>query len=251
MGMHDGHRCRMKQRFLRYGLASFDDHNILELLLFYAIPRQDTNLVAHRLIKTFGSLAAVFEAPAEALMEVEGVGENAATLLRLIPECAQRYLMDKSEIGEIITSSADAGKFLIPRFLNSRQEEVYMICLDAKMKMIDCHAVGAGGANHAYVEISTVVRWALMQNAAAVILAHNHTSGIAIPSREDESATRRLQEALSLLGITLVDHIVVAGDDFVSMADNGFLAKKNPYALPADEKDESILQNSCKTPNNM
>ncbi len=228
MGVHDGHRSRMKKRFLRHGLDNFDDHNVLELLLFYAIPRRDTNQLAHRLMETFGSLAGVLEAPVEALTMVEGVGESAATLLRLIPECAQRYLLAKNEVGEILATSEAAGKFFIPRFLGSSTEVVYMACLDAKLKVIDCRPVGSGGMSHAHVEVGAVVGHAILQKASAVILAHNHTSGIALPSREDETATRRLQEALALVGITLVDHIVVAGDDFVSLSDNGFLERAYP-----------------------
>ena len=225
MGVNDGHRNRMKRRFLRQGLDKFDDHNVLELLLFYAIPRKDTNKLAHKLMETFGSLDAVFEAAPEALMAVDGVGENAATLLRLIPECAQRYLLAKNEVGQILATSEEAGRFFIPRFMNSRNEMVFLACLDAKLKVIDCRPIGSGGMNHAHVEVRSAVHLALFQNASAVILAHNHTSGVALPSREDERATRQLQAALNLVGITLVDHIIVAGDDFVSLSDNGFLER--------------------------
>lgn len=225
MGIHDGHRVRMKQRFLRHGLGNFDDHNVLELLLFFAIPRQDTNKLAHRLMDTFGSLDAVFEAAPEALMAVDGVGENAAAILHLVPECAQRYLLAKNDVGQILATSEAAGRFFIPRFMNSRNEMVYLACLDAKLKVIDCRSIGSGGTSHAHVDVRAAVHLALLQNASAVILAHNHTSGIALPSKEDENATRNLQAALALVGITLVDHIVVAGDDFVSLSDNGFLER--------------------------
>lgn len=225
MGVHDGHRNRMKRRFLRHGLDNFDDHNVLELLLFFAIPRQDTNKLAHRLMDTFGSLDAVFEAAPEALMTVEGVGESAATILHLVPECARRYFLAKSDMGQILASSEAAGKFFIPRFMNCSTEKVYLACLDAKLKVIDCSPIGSGGMSHAHVDIQAALHRAVLLNASAVILAHNHTSGIALPSKEDENATRCFQAALELVGITLVDHIVVAGDDFVSLSDNGFLER--------------------------
>lgn len=223
MGLHDGHRERMKRRFLRHGLASFDDHNVLELLLFYAIPRRDTNALAHRLMDTFGTLDAVFGADAEMLMSVEGMGENAAALIRLVPETARRYLMAKSEVGEILLDAESAGRFFLPRFINCRNETVYLACLDAKMKVLDCRALSSGSVNSAHVDVRGIVQMALLQNASAVILAHNHTSGIALPSREDETATLQVQQALKLVGVELLDHIIVAGDDFVSLADNGLL----------------------------
>lgn len=223
MGLHDGHRERMKQRFLRHGLTNFDDHNVLELLLFYAIPRRDTNVLAHRLMDTFGSLEAVFEADAEALMAVEGIGENAAALIRLVPEATKRYLMAKSEIGDILLDAEAAGQYFLPRFINCRTETVFLACLDAKMKVLDCRPLSSGSVNAAHVDVRAIVQMALLQNASAVILAHNHTSGIALPSREDELATIQVQQALKLVGVELLDHIIVAGDDFVSLADNGLL----------------------------
>lgn len=224
----EGHRDRMKQRFLDHGLDNFNDHNVLELLLFFAIPRRDTNALAHELMDRFGSLAGVFEAEPEALMTVPGVGEKAATLLHLVPEAARRYLMDKSETGTVLASSAAVGAYFIPRFINSWTEQVYMACLDAKLKVIHCSCLNAGSsAVSARVDVRTVVQTAILKNATAVVLAHNHTSGIAIPSPEDEYVTRQVEQALSLVGVTLLDHIIVAGDDFVSLADNGLLRKEN------------------------
>lgn len=220
----EGHRERMRGRFLRHGLDNFDDHNVLELLLFFAIPRRDTNALAHRLIERFGSLSGVFEAEPQALMTVAGVGEKTAALLHLVPEAARRYLMDKTEPGLILATSEAVGEYFLPRFLNCREERVYMACLDAKLKVIHCRDLSTGSSTvSARFDVRTVVQSALLQNASAVVLAHNHTSGIALPSPEDETATRQVQQALELVGVTLVDHIIVAGDDFVSLADNGLL----------------------------
>lgn len=223
MGVHDGHRERMKQRFLRHGMDNFDDHNILELLLFFAIPRQDTNEVTHRLMETFGSLDAVFEADTEALMAVEGIGTNAAVLIRMIPDVTKRYLIAKNKLGDILRDSEAAGRYFLPRFINCRTETVILACLDAKMEVLDCRPVGNGSVNSAHIDVRNIVQMALLQNASAVILAHNHTSGIALPSHEDELATIQVKRALKLVGVDLVDHIIVAGDDFVSLADNGLL----------------------------
>ena len=213
----------MKQRFLRYGLSGFDDHNILELLLFYALPRRDTNLIAHRLLDTFGSIDGVFEASPEALMNVEGVGENAAVLLHLVPEAARRYRIAKETPGTILGSVDDAGRYLVPLFMNARGETLYLICLDPKRRVISCSMLGSGGPTFVSINVRQIAETALMQNAASVILAHNHPNGFALPSAEDRAVTTQILNALRVLNIELVDHIIVAGEDFVSMAESGML----------------------------
>lgn len=220
---HGGHRARMKQRFLEHGLDNFNDLNVLELLLFYAIPRQDTNEIAHRLLDRFGSFSAVLEATIEELREVPGVGENAATLLKLIPQIDRRYMISKTEERPQIRSSAQAGKILIPRFRYAREEIVYLLCLDSRNMLISCEEIGRGTLGEANVSVRAIVEMALKRNAAAVILAHNHVDGFAIPSHADQHATRQIYDALKLVGIMMADHIVVAGDDFVSFADSGLL----------------------------
>lgn len=224
MGVHDGHRDRMKKRFVRHGLDNFDDHSVLELLLFYGIPRKDTNEIAHRLIAHFGSLPAVFEARYEELLRVEGIGENAAALLSLIPQVYRRYQIAKADDNRTIHTSEDAGRHLLPRYLYAREEIVYLMCLDAKSRLICLKEIGHGSLNEATVSIRTIVETALAQNAAAVILSHNHVDGFALPSREDEMTTYRIRDALLLVGITLADHIVVCDGEFTSFADSGMLS---------------------------
>jgi DNA repair protein RadC len=220
--LHSGHRTRMKKRFLEYGLENFDDHNALELLLFYAKPRGDVNPLAHRLIDHFGSFAAVFDAPFEELCAIDGVGESTALLIKLIPQIGGRYRVSKDNFNNILDSSEKAGHFLVPRFYAARDEEVYLICLDAKCKVITCKRLFKGEVNSTNISIRKIVETALTANATSVILAHNHTSGIAIPSREDCEVTRRIAVALNTVDIIFADHIIVADDDFVSMADSGF-----------------------------
>ncbi|MFB0920599.1 MAG: DNA repair protein RadC [Oscillospiraceae bacterium] len=223
MGVHDGHRERMKQKLLEQGLDVFDDHNVLELLLFYSVPRKDTNPLAHELLNTFGSLEAVFEAPAEELAKVSGIGENSVALLKLIPEVSRRYNMDKNRFDNILDSSKKAGQFLASRYMYERDEVVYVICLDAKCKVICCKELFRGVANSAEISTRKIAELALAKNATSVIISHNHTSGIALPSREDEITTKKLKTALASMGIALSDHIIVADGDFVSMADSGLL----------------------------
>lgn len=222
-GIHDGHRDRLRERFREHGLDNFSDINVLELMLCYAIPRRDVNPLAHRLLDTFGSLHGVFEASPEALAQVEGVGENTMILIRLIPQLSRRYQISRQSEQDMLSSSERAGAFLAPRFLYEREEVILMACLDSSCRVITCREVGRGEPNSAVLSVRRVVETALSQNSTSVILAHNHTSGIAVPSQEDVNTTKRIAEALDMVNIHLTDHIVVADDDFVSMADSGML----------------------------
>jgi DNA repair protein RadC len=214
----------MKKRFLEHGLDNFDDHTVLELLLFYALPRGDVNPLAHRLMDQFGSLAAVFDAPVDELTKVEGVGENTAVYIKLLPQMGRRYMLSRSRFDDILDSTKKAGDYLVPCFFGERDEVVYMVCLDAKCKVLGCKRLFRGSVNSAAVSIRKIVENALQYNSTSVIIAHNHTSGIAVPSREDYETTRRIGAALAAVDITLTDHIIVADDDFVSLADTGFFA---------------------------
>ena len=224
MGVHDGHREKMRRRFLETGLDSFAEHEALELLLFYAIPRRDTNALAHRLLDHFGTLDAVLSAPVEELMRMDGIGENAAVLLKLAPRVVQKArLSANKEI--IINSTEKAGEFLLERFRGEKNEVIYQLCLDRKGKLLTCRRLNEGGADSSELNIRRLVENALLVSASAVILSHNHPSGIALPSSEDYATTARVQTALEMVGVVLVDHIIVADDDFVSMADSGMLKR--------------------------
>ena len=221
--IHDGHRERLRNRFRDHGLDNFSDSNVLELLLCYVIPRRDVNPVAHELLETFGSLHGVFDARTEELSKVRGVGENAALLLSLIPQISRRYQLSLREKPLAVLNSKDAGEILVPRFLHEREEVVFMLCMDAAHRVLCCREVCRGEANATELSIRRVVEMALLQNSANVVLAHNHPSGFAIPSQEDITTTRQIAHALEMVNICLFDHLIVSGDDFVSMRDSGLL----------------------------
>ena len=216
--IHKGHRERLKQRFLEEGLDNFTDFQVLELLLFYAIPRQDTNPIAHALMDHFGSLSQVLDAPVEELKKVEGIKGNAATLLALVTQLCRYYQVDSAQRVEILQSLDACGAYLLPRFFGRVRETVFLLCLDAKCKVICCKEIGEGSVNAASISIRKVVEMALNTNATSVILAHNHPSGLAFPSEEDVLTTKRLYAALQAVDVVLADHIVVADGDYVSMA---------------------------------
>ena len=230
MSIHDGHRQRLKQRFAEQGLDSFTQYQALELLLFYIIPRQDTNELAHRLLDRFGSFAQVLDADAEELQAVKGIGENAATYLKLFPAVARYYLEDKTRLDDqpLLTTEA-CGKYLMPKFLGRSNETVYLLCLDAKGKAICCRMVGEGGINSAGVPVRRIVEIALAAKATTVVLARNHPSGIALPSAEDVSATQRVATALAAVDVILADHLVIADDDFTSMVQSGYYRPGMPW----------------------
>lgn len=222
MSIHEGHRQRLKDRFRREGLDNFDELYVLELLLFYCIPRKDTNSIAHRLLDQFGSLTAVLEASPEELEKVEGINTSASTFLSLITQVGRYYQVRRAEPGDILRTSDQCGNYLMPYFFGRDTETVFMLCLDAKCKVICCKKVGEGNVNSANIPIRRVVEMALSANATSVVLAHNHPSGLALPSADDVQTTLRVSAALETVEITLADHIVVCGDDFISMAQSQY-----------------------------
>ena len=225
MGVHDGHREKMKKRFLEGGLDHFADHEALELLLFYAIPRRDTNELAHRLIDRYGSLDAVFSAPAEDLMRVDGIGEHAAALIKLVPRMVQKSRLAAVRRETVLSDVDRMGEYLLERFRGEKNEVIYQLCLDRKGKLLSCRRLNEGGVDSSELNIRRLVENALLASASLVVLAHNHPSGIALPSQEDYVTTDRVAEALEVVGIRLLDHIIVADDDYVSMAASGVLKR--------------------------
>jgi len=218
--MHEKHRQRVRERFKKESLDNFSDHNVLEFLLFHSIPRRDTNETAHRLMNAFGSLSGVLEAPIEELCKIDGIGENSAILINLIPQICRRYLDDKHDVGEIIDSTEKAGGFFMHKYIGRKDEMVSMLCLDNKCRVQHWVVVSEGTVNAAEVSVRKVLEHALRQSATSVIVCHNHPSGLALPSGEDLVTTRKIEDALASVGINLMDHIIIADNDFISLADS-------------------------------
>lgn len=222
MSVHDGHRKRMKQRFLEEGLDHFTDVQVLELLLFYCIARQDTNPIAHRLLEHFGSLSQVLEAPVEELCKVEGIGENTAVFLRLVTQVGRYYLTDRASKARILPTLESCAKYLQSFFFGRNVETVFLLCLDAKCKMLCCKKISEGDVNSTSLSVRKVVETALNVNASSVVLAHNHPGGMAIPSGEDIQTTMRIAAALQSVDVHFIDHILITDDDYVSLAQSGY-----------------------------
>ena len=216
---HEGHRARLRARFEETGLAGFQPHEILEMLLFYAIPRRDTNELAHRLMDTFGSLHHVLEAPHQELIRVEGMTENAATLLRFSSALLAEYYEDKYAVGTILNTTEDLSNLLLPRYMGLQNETVYLVCMDSKRMLLNCSPVCFGSVDASAITPRLILQRALLYNATVVVLAHNHPSGLAVPSQADINATMELVQILRSADIRLWDHLVFGGDDCVSMRD--------------------------------
>ncbi len=226
--VHGGHRDRMRRRYLEQGLEGFNDHEALELLLFYAIGRTDVNPLAHRLMERFGSFRGVLDADPAELTEVEGVGQSAALLLRLIKDMNRRYLLDvqSAEKRLHLKKPEAAGRFFLPYFYGLREERVYAAFLDDKLLLLGCRLLSEGGISAAPVSLRKLVEAVIREKATCVILAHNHPTGQAVPSVEDREATAKIAAALESVQIRLLDHIIVAANEYVSMADCGYFQGK-------------------------
>lgn len=196
---------------------------MLELLLYYAIPQRDTNPIAHALIERFGSLQAVLSAPAEELMEVPYIKEKAAVLIRLAPALYQRVLMSGEDCEVILDTRERIGEFFRRLFMVHASEVMYQLCLDGKGKKKGLYKLGEGDLGSVGLNIRQIMENTLRSKAVMVVLAHNHPSGVALPSHDDKVATRMVREALETMGVRLVDHVIVADNDYVSMAESGLL----------------------------
>ena len=221
--IHSGHRQRLKERFLKEGLAGFNEINALELLLFYCVPRKDTNDLAHRLLNHFGSFDKVIDATQEQLEQVDGVGPQVSAFLSMLPQLSRYYHnIKKNRKDAIMSNINDCGDFMLPKFMNQRNEMVYLLCMDAKRKVLSCDFIGEGSVNSANVPVRRIVETALNAGASVAVIAHNHPSGLALPSGEDVQTTKLLARALRTVDVILSDHLVFADNEFVSLAQSGY-----------------------------
>lgn len=215
--VHEGHRERMRNKYVNKGIEVFEQHEILEMLLFYAIPRKNTNDIAHRLLEACGSLSAVFDAPIDILMQ-QGLSYNAAVLLHMIPDLSRAYQSDKFDNEEKIITDENIGKKMVHLFAGKNEECVYAFFLDAKGKEKYSGIISKGDASSAPLFSKDIVSIAARCKAVTVIIAHNHPSGVAFPSRADLEATADIADALDTIGIHLADHIIVADRDYMSLS---------------------------------
>ena len=210
--LHAGHRERMRQKFTdNHDGAHFPDHELLELLLYYAVPRKDTNETAHRLMEEFGTLEKVLDAERDRLTAVDGVKNNTAVLIALVREIAKRYTAAKTEENgdlPVFDTPEKIAAFLRPRYIGVQVERAYLLLFDNAMHMLDFRHLGDGEVSKVLLSVRQIAEYAFRKHAAQVVLAHNHPGGIAVPSGEDLALTRRVSQALQLLDIPLLEHFI-------------------------------------------
>lgn len=222
--IHANHRERVRELFLENGFNGFSDHNILEMLLFYSIPKKDTNVTAHRLINEFGSLKGVLDAPVELLSQVSGVGKYTATYLSMIGWTSKRYFHRGNEVSLSCDDREEVSEYIKMRFTSETEECTFVLSFSADGSFLNCNKTSVGGVTFVNMDKRAVIEAVIKNNAVFIILAHNHPGGVAAPSSDDVKATAELSRLLSAVGVRLYDHIIVAGDEAFVMSQNAKFA---------------------------
>jgi DNA repair protein RadC len=220
---HLGHRQRLRQRFLDGGADALPDYELLELILFLAIPQRDTKPLAKQLLARFGGFAAVMNADLSALIAVDGVKEGTATTLKLIEAAARR--LAKTELIErpVIDAWEKLVDYCRVNLAHLPRERLHLLFLDRKNAVVASETQGIGTVDHAPIYPREVARRALELNATAVIMVHNHPSGDPSPSPADIEATRKVAAALKAIGVTLHDHLIVGRNGHASLRSAGLM----------------------------
>ena len=221
--IHKGHRERVRDCFMEEGLDSFKDHEVLELLLFYCVRQKDTNELAHRMLKEYGTLHDLLEAHPRDIARRCGVSINTATLISLCVPLARRYMKRKWGNRPVLNSSSRAGEYALSLFAGRVYEAFFAICLDSQNRVNHAALVHEGTINEAPVYPRIIVETALRHKANSVILAHNHPGGSLKPSVADIEVTKKIYSALLPISIRVVDHIIIAGERYTSFAEQGIM----------------------------
>ena len=221
--VHAGHRRRMRKRFIGQGFQGMEQHEVLEMLLYYGIPRKDTNLTAHRLLDRYGSFAKVCDTPVDVLQRDFGLTEAAAVLIKMVPELARVYA--ETKFSKPYIDKDTAVEVLRPKFIGATVEKVAIALSDANDRLILCDVVAEGSLSATESPVRKIVDLARRHNAKYVYLAHNHPSELCAPSRQDLETTRVISETLNSIGVMLVDHIVFTSTDHFSIRSYKHFAK--------------------------
>lgn len=222
--LNEGHRGRLRERFRKEGgFDSFQDHEILELLLTYGSPRKDTKDLAKQLLRLFGSLKGVFETPAQQLMKVDGLGEVQATLLGMMMPMARKLRQCEMESPRQIANRRELEHYCTGMLMGKRIEEFWVICVNAQCRVLGQQMISTGSLSEVSAYPRLVMEAVLNFNAHSVFFCHNHPGGTCGPSPEDIATTLQLQRMLSSVDVLVLDHLIVAGSNTYSMAQHGDL----------------------------
>ncbi len=240
--MHEGHRQRLTNRFINEGFEGFAEHEILEFLLFFALPRVDTNTIAHRLIKSFGSLSGVLEADAKDLERVSGIGKKASAFLTMLPCAFRAYEHSKMGKKPSIISIKDACDFARTLLFGKPFEQFYMIWLNTQNRVIHCERLSEGSICESPVYISKIAAAALRHHAVKCIIAHNHPGGSVTPSSADIRTTQDILATLHTLGIDLLDHVIICDNEAFSFQADSLMEKDEFSGNKAYAAEYSCMQ---------
>ena len=213
-----GHRERLRKKYLQTGIGSLHDYEQLELLLTFVIARKDVKPIAKSLLKTFKTFSGVFDASLEELRAVEGIGENAAVMLKLVKDVCGKYLEDRALSTDAITNPAAVIDFARMALGGLKNETFMIIYLNVKNHVIDYEA-SHGTVDYAAVYPRNIIQGALRRNATGIILVHNHPSGHCDPSKEDITLTSTIKAACKTVSISILDHIIVSKSGYASLAE--------------------------------
>lgn len=211
------HRKRRRAVYLKSGFNSWHDYEILEFLLFYAIPQQDTKPIAKRLIEKFKTLDAVLNADMKELQTIKRIGPHSATLFKVVKDISTIFLERQIKNIDIVSSPSIAVEYLRLKLLKSREEKFIALFLNNQNHVLASETLQTGTVNKASVYPRTVIEKALKHNATGIILAHNHPSGTLEPSKEDITISNKLKDACKNIDINLLDHIIVTDSDYISL----------------------------------
>ena len=226
VNLHKEHRKRLRNKFMKSGIDGLTDHEIIELLLFYAIPVKNTNETAHRLIKEYGNLANIFDADEESLVKIEGVGESVATMFKLMRECVNKYINDKNDIANVHLTPLNINTYIKNLFYGHTREVAYAVLLDSNCNVKKVKKLSVGTVNATPLYPREVVKLAVNEKYPYMLLAHNHPNGSAVPSPNDLKITKTIELALNFVDVRLVDHVIVAGEKVTSLARNFNILEK-------------------------
>lgn len=229
---HKSHRKRLKNRFINEGLENFEKHNALELLLFYSIPRKDTNDIAHELMEHYNSFAAIFDADYDDLIRQKNITENTAVLIKLIPAIAKMYRMDKKGRYLLFNNVEDIGKFLVDYYFGYTREVMVAVLLNNNFEMIECVKIAEGSVNSASITFRKIAEIGLAKQAASFILAHNHPDGSLIPSEQDKLLTMNIKSTFEGINFPMIEHYIIAGEYYTTILHE----LRHPY-VPFTEAD--------------
>ncbi len=223
--VHAGHRGRLKEQIINLAPGEdIQDEKLLEMLLFYGIPRQDTVPIARGLLARFGSLSGVFDADINDLTEVKGMTRNAAALIKLQRPLSRAYILSKFAGKDTLKNLEEIGEYVVTKYFAIKGECLSLLCLNRLGRVIAFENIMSGNVDTVGVSVRTIIEKVLKTEATAVVLAHNHPGGVALPSLQDITITEQVAKALGTVSVNLVDHIIVVDDDYTSMAQSSEFA---------------------------